>query len=128
MKNGKLIGYYSGLVPAQCTVVRQQDISFPIQLKIKTGPDLLGLKGIWQPLKLTSPVKDIRGYCLKAGLCDPSFPCPCRAEPGRPAQPLMVRRGLPACEVTRSCLLTQVSEGKPCGKAQNSPHDKNNKL
>lgn len=29
---------------------------------------------------LTSPVKDIRGYCFYSGLFDPLFPCPCRAK------------------------------------------------
>lgn len=42
--------------------------------------DLLVLQVSWQPLMLTSPVKDIQGYCFYSGLFDPSFPCPCRAK------------------------------------------------
>lgn len=42
--------------------------------------DLLGFKVSWQPLMVTSSVKDIRGHCFYTGLFDPPFPWPCRAK------------------------------------------------
>lgn len=42
--------------------------------------DLLALQVSWQPLMLTSHVKDIQAHCFYTGPFDPSLSCPCRAK------------------------------------------------